>query len=380
MNAYFVFTLVPALAAGGAAEPWRGALGVVFVGGALFVGLTALGARERLMDALSPSLKSAIAAGIGLFIAFVGLQNATLIDAHPATLVQLRSGLLSPDVAVFALGLGTAATLAARGVAGAVLFGIAAATAGAIAGKGLVAAFPDLAALDAIADSTFATDFELATAIFAAPPSLAPTFFTFEFSDLLRPEILPFVAVFLFTDLFDTIGTLVGVSQQAGLLQDGRLPRAGRALAADAAGSVVGACLGTSTVTSYVESAAGVAYGGRTGLVAVVVAALFLASLFFAPLVAMVASYPPLTAPALVLVGALMLGNVRHIEWDDLTEALPAFLIVAGIPLLFSIGDGLALGLLAYPLLKLAAGRRHELRALHFVLAAALGAYLVLVR
>jgi AGZA family xanthine/uracil permease-like MFS transporter len=196
----------------------------------------------------------------------------------------------------------------------------------------------------------------------------------------LTPALLPFMLVFLFMVLFDTVGTLVGVTQRAGMLVDGKLPRARQALASDAIGTVTGALLGTSTVTSYVESAAGVAQGGRTGLTALTVSLLFLASLFFSPLLAMVGSYPPVTAPALVLVGALMMGAAREIAWDDPTESVPAFAVLAGIPLTYSIADGLALGFLAYPAVKLLAGRGREAPVLLHILGAVLAFYLVLVR
>jgi AGZA family xanthine/uracil permease-like MFS transporter len=190
----------------------------------------------------------------------------------------------------------------------------------------------------------------------------------------------PIVAIFLFMVFFDTVGTLVGVAQQAGLMRDDRLPRARQAFVSDAVGTVAGACLGTSTVTSYIESATGVEQGGRTGLTAVTVAALFLVALFFSPIVQMLGGYPPITAPALVLVGGMMLRNVRHLAWDDYTELLPSFLVLLGIPLSYSIADGLALGFIAYPLLKALGGRVREVRWMSWFLAALLVAYFVLVR
>jgi AGZA family xanthine/uracil permease-like MFS transporter len=196
----------------------------------------------------------------------------------------------------------------------------------------------------------------------------------------LDPSLLPFVIVFLFMGLFDTVGTLVGVAEQAGLMENGRLPRANRALMVDATGITVGACLGTSTITCYIESAAGVAAGGRTGLTAVVTGVLFLGALLLGPLVKMVASYPPITAPALVLVGTMMMQNVRKVAWDDPSEALPVFLTIAGIPLSASIADGLALGFVSYPVVKLLGGRGREAHWLSYVIAGLLVAYFLLVR
>jgi AGZA family xanthine/uracil permease-like MFS transporter len=196
----------------------------------------------------------------------------------------------------------------------------------------------------------------------------------------LTLAMAPVVAIFLFMVFFDTVGTLVGVAQQAGLMRDDRLPRARQAFVSDAVGTVAGACLGTSTVTSYIESATGVEQGGRTGLTALTASALFLAALFFSPVVEMLGGYAPVTAPALVLVGAMMLRNVRHLEWDDYTELLPSFLVLLGIPLSYSIADGLALGFIAYPLLKLLGGRGREVRWVSWLVAALLLAYFVLLR
>ncbi len=222
--------------------------------------------------------------------------------------------------------------------------------------------------------------FTPATALLSPPPSLEPTLFRMDLGGALTPALVPVIVMFLFMDVFDTTGTLIGVGQQAGLLRDNRLPRLERAMMADAVGTVAGAALGTSTVTSYIESAAGVEQGGRTGLTAVVVAALFLGALFFYPLIAMVGSYPPVTAPALVLVGAMMVRNVTHVEWSDATEAVPAFLTIIGIPLFHSIADGLSLGLITYPVLKVLSGRRHDVTWSMALLALLLVLYFVFVR
>ncbi|MBP7570818.1 MAG: NCS2 family permease, partial [Acidobacteria bacterium] len=304
-----------------------------------------------------PSMRSAIAVGIGLFIAFLGLRQDGLVVGRPTTLVGLNPELRSAEVGVFAAGLLLSSVLLARRVRGALLLGMAgSALVAALLGK---VAFKGIVALPQVAHS----------AVLAMDPIGA-----------LEPRLLPFVIVFLFMGLFDTVGTLVGVSEQAGLLQGGRLPRANRALLTDAAGITVGAALGTSTITCYIESAAGVSAGGRTGLTAVVAGALFLAAVFFGPLVAALGSYGPITAPALVLVGSMMMANAARIAWDDLTEALPVFLTVVGIPLTSSIADGLALGFVAYPVVKLMAGRGREVGWLSYLMAALLLAYFVFVR
>jgi adenine/guanine/hypoxanthine permease len=379
-NFFFVLTAIPAAAAAGHAEPWRAALGMVFLSGLLFLALSAFGVRERILDALSPSLRSAIAAGIGLFITFVGLQNTALILRDPGTGVRLNPHMLSVDLCVFFVGLVIAVALHARRVRGFLVLGIAAALALALALRGAMAMIPAFAASDAIRGSMLELRFAPAARVVALPPSLAPTFLKMDVGAALDPALLPLVLVFLFMVLFDTVGTLVGVSERAGILVNGKLPRARQALMSDAIGTMTGAALGTSTVTSYIESAAGVAQGGRTGLTALTTAALFLLSLFFSPLIATVGSYPPITAPALVLVGALMMRASRDIAWDDPTESIPAFAILAGIPLTYSIADGLALGFLAYPVVKILAGRRREAGLALTLLAVVLFFYFLFVR
>jgi AGZA family xanthine/uracil permease-like MFS transporter len=374
INAYFAYVLVPVAATAGHPEPWRAGLAVVFAAGVLFLLISGLGVRERLMRALSPSLRHAIAVGIGLFITFIGLRNAGLIVADESTLVRLTRSLASPDIAVAAAGLAIAATAAARRIPGAILLGIAGA---ASVAAGLRAVLPSVA--PGAVTGAFAA-LAVPDGIVALPPSLAPTFLQMDLAALWLPALLPYVLVFLFIDVLDTLGTLVGVSEQACLLRNGELPRARQAFASDALATVAGACLGTSTVTSYIESAAGVAAGGRTGLVAVTVAALFLLALLLSPVIAVIGAYPPLTAPALVMVGIAMLGGVSRIDWHDPTESVPALLIVLGIPLAFSIGDGIALGLVAYPALKALSGRAVEVHPALWVVATALAAYLLLLR
>ena len=356
-NFYFTFTVVAAMEV-----PWEVALGAVAVAGLLFVATAGFGLREKLITAIPASLKHAIAAGIGLLIAMIGLQWAGVIVASPGTLVTLGN-LRAPPVLV---GLVVMGVLWARGVRGAILFGILASTLAAWLG-GLVQ-FQGVASL---------------------PPSLLPTLGRFDILGALRPEMVAVIFVFFFLALFDSVGTLVAVGEQAGLMRDGTLPRARGALLADAVGTVVGAGLGTSTVTAFVESATGVAAGGRTGLTAVVIAMLFLLSLFLSPLVSMIGggydaaggvTLYPVVAPALILVGVMMVRGVRRIDWDDPTEALPAFLTLMVMPLAVSITDGIAFGFIAYALLKLATGRGTEVHWLvHLFAALFLVRYAVLV-
>jgi len=373
---FFVFSAIPAATAAGFANGWQVALGAVFVSGVLFLILSLVGLREMIFNSVSPSMRYAIAAGIGLFIAFIGLQNAGVIIKDPGSAVKLNAHFASPDLIVFFAGLLTTAVLHARKIRGSILWGIVAATALAIVLKLSLASSNS----SLVANSMLTKQFQLAKGIIAAPPSLAPTFLQMDFVHALSPKMLPFVFVFLFMLTFDAIGTLIGVSEQAGFMRDGKLPRAKQAMVSDAVGTVAGAALGTSTVTSFIESASGVEQGGRTGLTGLVVAALFLLALFFSPLIAMVGSYPPITAPALVIVGAMMAQNVGKIDWRDHTEAIPAFLTLIGIPLSYSIADGLALGFISYPLIKLFSGRGRDAGWLTCVLAIVLVAYFIFAR
>jgi AGZA family xanthine/uracil permease-like MFS transporter len=334
--------------------PWEIALGGVAVAGAIFVLTAGVGLRERLILAIPDALKHGIAVGIGLLVALIGLQWGGIIVASPGTLVTLGS-LHSPAALLTLFGLAVTGSLMARGVRGALLWGILASTivglaAGLVRYQGFV----------------------------GAPPSLAPTFLQLDVRGVFTPAMIAVVFVFFFLALFDSVGTLVGVASQAGLMRGGVLPRAREALLADAAGTVIGAGLGTSTVTAYVESSTGVAAGGRTGLANVVTAFLFLLSLFLFPLVRMIGGgYPvaegrvlyPVVAPALILVGTLMMRGVREIAWDDSTEAIPAFLTIVLMPLSVSITDGIAFGFISYSVLKLAAGRALEVHWLVYLFA-----------
>jgi AGZA family xanthine/uracil permease-like MFS transporter len=380
-NFFFVFSAIPAAAAAGFANAWGVALGVVFISGVLFLVLSLVGLREMIFDAVSPSLKNGIAAGIGLFIAFIGLQDAGLIVKDPGTAVRLNAHFASPDLLVFFAGLLLTAVLHVRKVRGSILWGIVGGTALAIAIKAALPYLPGaIAAAPAVTGSVLAQRFAFAKGIVAAPPSLAPTFLRMDLAHAVTPVMLPFVFVFLFMLVFDTIGTLIGVCEQAGFIQDNKLPRAKQAMLSDAIGTVAGAALGTSTVTSFIESAAGVEQGGRTGLTGLVVAALFVLALFFTPVIAMVGSYPPITAPALVIVGAMMIRNVQRVDWQDYSESVPAFLVMIGIPLSYSIADGLALGFISYPIIKLLSGRGRDIGWLTYALAVVLVAYFVFVR
>jgi adenine/guanine/hypoxanthine permease len=347
-NFFFAYSVVLAMKV-----PWRVALGAVAVAGIVFVLTAGIGLRERLITAIPPSIKHAIAAGIGLLIALVGLQWAGLIVAAPGTLVAL--GDLRTRPVLLAIGaLALTSVLMARRVPGAFLWGIVASTAiglplGIVRYQGFV----------------------------SPPPSLAPTFLQLDVAGAFAPGMVTVIFVFFFLALFDSIGTLVAVGSQAGLMRGDTLPRARGALLADAIGTVAGAVLGTSTVTAYVESGAGVAAGGRTGLASLVTAALFLASLFLYPLVRMVGGgyavagrtlYPVIAAP-LVLVGTMMIGGLRQIAWDDPAEAIPAFLTMTIMPLAVSITEGVAFGVIAYVLLKSATGRVHEVHPLMYVFA-----------
>jgi AGZA family xanthine/uracil permease-like MFS transporter len=335
--------------------PWRSALAAVFVSGVVFFLLTFLRVRELIIDAVPAALKHAIAVGIGLFIAFVGLVNAGIVERPPGGGVVHLGDLSRPPVLVALAGLVATTALLARRVRGAILWGILLATllawgAGLVEWGGLV----------------------------APPPSLAPTFLELDLSGLLEPAMLPVVIVFLYMAVFDAIGTLIGIGEQAGFLKDGRLPRATPALMADSSGTVLGSLLGTSTVTAYVESATGVEEGARTGLANAVTGTLFFLALFFSPLARMVgggieaegARLYPLTASALIVVGSFMARSIVKIPWSDPTESLPAFLVVIGVPFTWSIADGIAFGFVSYPLLKIFAGRAREASWLVYVLGA----------
>ena len=346
LNAYFTYTVVK-----GMGVPWEVALGCVFLSGVAFLILTLVGVRQMIVAAIPKPLFSAVAAGVGLFIAFIGLKEAGIIVASPATTVALGD-LTTPSAALAIIGLLVIAVLQAWRVKGAILIGILLATAAGWA-LGLAKIIP---ASSSLADLT-ATAFKL------------DVLGAFKLKGGLALAMLEIVFVFLFVDLFDNVGTLVAVTKKAGLQSpDGSIPRLNRILLADSAATMVGAVAGTSTVTSYIESAAGVTAGGRTGLTAVVVGLLFLLTMFFAPLVQAIPAAA--TAPALILVGAMMVGALVDIDWADPTVAIPAFLTLITIPLTFSIANGLAFGITSYALLRLLTGKITKADGLLLVLAA----------
>jgi len=316
-----------------------------------------------------------------LFIAFIGLQGATLVVGDPGHLVKMNPHVAAPDLIVFFFGLLLTAALYALRVRGSIILGILGATLLAVA---LRFGLPHLPAAvsqsPVVVKSNLMTHFVVARGVVSSPPSMAPTFFRMDLVGALAWPMIPFILIFLFMDLFDTLGTLMGVAEQAGFIKDGKLPRAKEVLVSDAVGTVVGAACGTSTVTSFIESAAGVEQGGRTGLTALTTAALFILALLFAPIVKMVGSYPSITAPALVVVGSMMMRNVTKIEWSNYAEAMPAFITIVGIALAYSIADGLALGFISYPIIKLSAGQGRDVKWLMYVMAVVLAAYLVFVR
>jgi AGZA family xanthine/uracil permease-like MFS transporter len=347
LNAYFAYTAVPFIAASmgvGGAEAWRVALGCVFLSGCIFVVLTFSKVRVVIINSVPEAIKIGIAAGIGVFIAMMGMQKANLIGVSQATMVTLGD-IKSPEALLTVFGLVLTGVLMTRRVKGAILFGILITTAVA-ALFGRVEAPEKLLSL----------------------PDYRATFLALDIRGAVRLGLLNVVFVFLFIDLFDTMGTLVGVGERGGFMVDGKLPRATRALFADSTGTVVGSLLGTSTVTTYIESAAGISEGGRTGLTACVAALLFFLCIAISPIAAMVP--PEATAPALIIVGSLMMTVVGKVRWGEPDEAIPAFLTLIAVPLTFSIANGIAIGFISYPLIKLFSGKWRDLNPIVCVLAA----------
>ena len=346
LNAYFAYTVVL-----GMHVPWQTALGCVFISGIVFLLLTVAGVRQLIVNAIPRALFSAVAAGIGLFIAFIGLKGAGVVVAHPPTTVALGD-LAQPTPVLALLGVLLTAVLMAWRIQGAILIGILAVSALSFA-FGLTHFAPAPFDPGALAATAFKLDVPAALGL----------------KDGLSAAILEIIFVFLFVDLFDNVGTLVAVTKKAGLVApDGTIPRLNRILIADSTASIVGSLAGTSTVVSYIESAAGVTAGGRTGMTAVVVGLLFFAALMFTPFVQAVP--PAATAPALILVGAMMMGGLAEIDWNDPGVAIPAFLTLIIIPLTFSIANGLAFGITAFALIKLVRGQAKASDWLLYVLAA----------
>lgn len=340
LNAYFAFAVVQ-----GAGVPWQVALGAVFVSGLLFFAVSVLRAREWLVNGIPFSLKLGITAGIGFFLGLIGLKTMGLVVAHPATLVALGP-LTAPATLLACAGFLLIAGLSARGVPGAIVIGILAAAAAGI-------------------------PFGLTTwrGLVDLPPSLAPTFLQLDIAGALGLGIAGIVFTFFLVDLLDNTGTLIGTTHRAGLMRpDGTVPNLGRALMADSGGAMMGAVLGTSTTVSYIESAAGIQAGGRTGLTAVTVGLLFLLALFLAPLATAIPGFA--TAPALVFVACLMAQGLRDLRWDDATDFMPAIITALAMPFTFSIATGIGLGFIAFAGVKTIAGRAREVHGAVWLLAA----------
>ena len=340
LNAFFTYTVCL-----GMKVKWQTALAAVFVASILFILLTVFKVREMIIDAIPADIKYAISAGIGLFIAFIGLQGGKLIQNSDSTLVTIGS-LNNPTVWITIFGLIITIFLMIARVPGAIFIGmIAAAVFGIVTGQ-----------------------IPMPKGVISSVPSIAPTFgqAVFHIGDINTVQMSIVVFTFLLVTFFDTTGTLIGLVQQAGLMKDNKMPRAGEALAADSSGMLVGSVLGTSPVGAFVESSAGIAVGGRTGLTAVFVAIFFLISMIFSPLLGVFTSQ--VTAPALIIVGVLMAQNTAHIHWNKLEIAVPAFLIILGMPLTYSISDGLSWGMITYPICMLAAKRGKEVTPMMWVL------------
>lgn len=340
LNAFFTYSVVL-----GMGYEWQAALGAVFFSGILFFVLSALKIRAWIINSIPVTLRLAIAAGIGAFLALIGLQNANIIVGHDATLVTLGD-LSQISVLLAGLGFFLIIGLVARKVQGAALISI---------------LFITLLGW-LLGDITY-------QGVVAMPPSLAPTFMQLDIAGAFDVAMLSVIFAFLFVDLFDTSGTLMAVAQRAGMTDaKGSLPRLEKALMADSTASVAGSMLGTSTTTSYIESASGVASGGKTGLTAVIVGVLFILAIFFAPLAGMVPAYA--TAGAIIYVSVLMLFTLRSVDWDDVTEAAPVAVVLLMTPLTYSIADGIALGFISYVVVKALGGRYHELNWSVAILAA----------
>jgi adenine/guanine/hypoxanthine permease len=337
LNAYFTYAVCLNMHV-----PWQTALAVVFFSGVLFLVLTVTRLREQIVNGIPDCLKHSTATGIGMFIAFVGLRNAKLVVANPATFVGLGN-FSDKSVQTACFGIVLTMVLMARKVKGGILIGI--------FGTALLAILRGISHWPA--------------AILSMPhPS--STFLKLDFRGALHLGFLEILFAFLFVDLLDNVGTLVGVCEQGGFVKDGKIPRVGRALVADGVGTLFGSLTGTSTITSYIESVAGVAAGARTGLSNVAVAGLFLLATFFSPLAAAIPAYA--TAPALILVGVLMTQSVSHIDWSDFSEAVPAFITMVATPLTFSIATGLSLGLISYTVVKIAVGKLSDITPIIWVL------------
>ena len=364
-NFYFAFTVCGPVVAGGMGYPWQVALGANLISGALFILLSFVGLRELVTSIIPDSLKNAIAVGIGLLIALVGFEYGGIVVDTPGSLVGLGNPKY-PEVWLSLFGVMAIGVMVALKIRGAILYGIIATTLVGIP-LGLVKY----------------------QGIISMPPSIDPTFLKCNpIKAIIEPEFVSVLFVLFFLDLFDAIGTVVGVAEQGGFYKNGKIPRVKQLLLADALGTVAGALLGTSTVSSYIESSAGIQAGGRTGLSNIFTACLLLLSLLFYPLIKMIGGgyqtpqgnfLYPIIAPALIVVGSMMMFNVKKINWEDPTEALPSFLTLAIMPFSLSITEGLAFGFISYSILKLVSGKARQIHwAFHLVSAAFVARYIFL--
>jgi len=351
MGENFYFTYIVVLTLG---YSWQITLGAVFISGVAFILLSTVGLREKLITILPGCLKNSIPVGIGLLIALVGLEWSGIVVGHPVTYVTLGDITSTPTL-LSILGLLVMAILFALRIRGAILIGfLVTAVTGMIIGL---------------------IEFK---GVFAAPPSLDATLFKLEIPDVFaNPELLTVIFIFLFLDLFDTVGTLIGVSEPAGLMKNGKLPKARQALLSDAISTTAGSLLGTSTVTAYIESTTGISAGGKTGLTSIVVALLFILAIFINPIVQMIGAghvvggitLYPVIAPALIIIGAMMFKNIANIDWEDYTESVPAFLTLLMMPLAFSITEGISFGVISYVLLKVVSGKGRKIHWLLYLIA-----------
>lgn len=342
LNAFFAYSVVL-----GMGHDWRYALSAVFLEGVLFILLSFFNVREAIFNAIPIGLKKAVSVGIGLFIALIGLINGGVVIHKDSTILSLGN-VLSPGCAVFFFGLFLMAVLTVKQVRGALLFGI--------IGSTILAVFLGVTKLPPL------------TGVFALPPGLSSVAFQVQWHDIFSLQMFGIMFTFLFVDIFDTVGTITGVATKANLLdENGKLENVGAALLADAIGTTAGALLGTSTVTTFVESASGVADGGRTGLTSLSAGFFFLLSLFLFPLISVIPGVA--TAPALVIVGLFMMSPIREIDFDDYTESIPAFLTIIMMPFAYSIAEGIAFGMMSYVVLKLVGGRKKEVSLLMYILA-----------
>ncbi|MCM8798135.1 MAG: NCS2 family permease [Candidatus Omnitrophica bacterium] len=348
MNAYFAYTVCL-----GMGISWEVALGCVFIEGVIFILLTLSKFRQKLFDAVPQTIRIAVACGIGLLIAFVGLKDAGIIISHPSTFVSLGK-ITSPYAMLSLLGLLITSLFLIRKIKGSIFLGI------------LITALLGIP-----------LGIVKYQGIMGPPPSISPTLFKLDILSALKLGFLTIVFTFLFMDIFDTVGTLAGIGEIGGFIKNGKLPRVGRCFFVDALGTVFGSLLGVSTVTSYIESISGISEGGRSGLTSVVVGLLFLFSLFFFPLTKMIGGgyevcsgmvLHPVTATALIIIGTLMFLSITKIDWRDYSEAIPAFLVIITMPLTFSIANGLAIGFISFSAIKLFSGKGKEVSGLVYLL------------